>query len=153
MSTRGNVALQAGAVVAFAVLRLTAGGWNTVLFVITVVGPALLLVPPSLALGALRRRRLRPAVAVPFVWTAVWLVIGGAIYPDFADSQGSWLPIHVLIGADSRTNPVGQAPEWATIVGNVALLSYIAGVVWTVGALILTREPRQPDKPKAGRAA
>lgn len=66
MRTNLNVALQAGALLAFAALRFTAPGWFLIILIVTLVGPALLTVPTVLSLTVLRRRVLGPAVTAPF---------------------------------------------------------------------------------------
>jgi hypothetical protein len=91
MPTSWTIGLQIAAVVVAAAFRLAAPGWMLLVVVFFVVPLLVALVPLALAIATVRRRRLAPAVAAPFVASAVGLVVVAAFYPEF-DDVTSWSP-------------------------------------------------------------
>jgi hypothetical protein len=137
MRTWWNVALQLAALAAFVLLRLSAFGWMAFIFVFTLIGPILVLVPTGLAIATVSRRRLTRAVTVSFVATACFLVLTGAVYPDFGDSPYAYLPV-VATPIPSSSELVGIA----FVIGNVAALGFIAGVIWIAVAVCSSARSR-----------
>ncbi|MFC4950546.1 hypothetical protein [Pseudonocardia sp. GCM10023141] len=133
MPTSTNISLQILAVVAFAALRLAAPGWWLVLFVFSLIGPVLVLVPTIAALATARRGTLERSVAVPFVATAVLLVVAGATVPDFGDDSGAYLPFGGHVD--------GPIIEVMNGIGGVAVLGFVASLIWTLCAVASTRRP------------
>ncbi|MER5670202.1 hypothetical protein [Pseudonocardia alni] len=147
MRTTLNVALQAGALLAFAALRFTAPGWFLIILIVTLVGPALLAVPTVLSLTVLRRRVLGPAVAAPFVACAGFLLAGGLLMPDFGDTADSVrAPLSVLL--ESAGLSAGPT-EPLYVLGSLALTGWSVSLVWLVVALALDtrRTHRVPGPP------
>jgi hypothetical protein len=133
MPTSWNIGLQIAAVVVAAAFRVAAPGWMLLVVVFFVVPLLVALVPLALAIGTVRRRRLAPAVAAPFVASAVGLVVVAAFYPDF-DDVTSWVP--VLRGLDVLST------ETAQLIADIALIGYLAALVWLVVAIAVTRRAR-----------
>lgn len=123
-----NVALQIGALVAFAILRLLSPGWLLLILIVTVVGLLVLTVPPALSFVTLRRRVLPPALTAPFLACAGLLLLAGVTLPDFGDADSS-LALWTLIGDGS---PV---PDAFGVVGMLATVGYLGSVLWLIIAL------------------
>lgn len=135
MRTNLNVALQAGALLAFVALRFTAPGWFLIILIMTLVGPVLLMVPAVLSLTVLRRRVLTPAVTAPFLACAGFLLAGGLLMPDSGDSEDSVrAPLSVLL--ESAGLSAGPT-EPLYVLGSVALLGWSVSLVWLGVALAL----------------
>jgi len=136
MRTFNNAALQFAVLACFIALRLSTPGWWLVIFVGTVVGPLLALVPIITAVVTVRRGRHRPAVQAPYLACAVTLVTTGALFPDFGDVGGWRVPILHLFA------PRAEYPEATVLalgtVGEVAAVAYVASLAWLVVALMLT---------------
>jgi hypothetical protein len=137
MRTGWNIALQLTAVAAFVLLRLSAFGWLAFIFVFSMIGPILVLVPTGLAIGTVRRQRLTRAATVPFIVTACCLVLAGAVYPDFGDTPEAYAPV--------TPTPIPSSSELVTIlfwIGNVAAVGFLAGLAWTATAVGLSASSR-----------
>jgi urea transporter len=130
MRTGWNIALQLTALAAFVIMRLGAFGWLTLMFVLTLIGPILVLVPTGLAVGTVRRRRLTPAVTVPFIAAACFLVLAGAVYPDYGDSPEAFAPV-----VSSRISPPSELVTILFAIGNLAAVGFLASIFWTVVAV------------------
>lgn len=131
-----NAVIQVVAVAAFAGLRPLAPGWFALGFVITLIGPALLLFEVVTAFAISGRRRLEWTVAVPFVAAACCLLVAGALLPD-SDDQRSYVPPVVLIhGKDAAI----EWSSWATYqsVGDFALRGWAVAVVVALVACMVT---------------
>ncbi|MEJ8280244.1 hypothetical protein [Pseudonocardia spirodelae] len=135
MRTSVNVAVQAGALTAFVVLRFTAPGWLLIILILTVAGPVVLAVPTVLSLATLRRRELSGLVTAPFLACAGFLLLGGATMPDFGDTEDSVrAPVQVLLeGAGLGAGPV----EPLYVLGSLAVAGWAASLVWLVVALVV----------------
>jgi hypothetical protein len=133
MRTGWNIGLQLGALLLFTFMRLSVFGWLMVILVVSVIGPILVLVPLGLAIGSRRRGRLAPAVALPFVVTALCLLLAGALIPDFGDTPEAFVP---LAGTFSASDP---AVDVLNAIGRIAALGFLVGLAWAVVAVTLTR--------------
>ncbi|MDQ4119691.1 MAG: hypothetical protein M3235_22440 [Actinomycetota bacterium] len=127
-----NVALQIGALVAFAILRLLSPGWLLLILIVTVVGLLVLLVPPVLSLVTLRREVLPTALTLPFLACAGLLLLAGLTLPDFGDADSNLALWTLIAGSES---PV---PDAFGVVGMLATLGYLASVLWLIVALATT---------------
>jgi MFS family permease len=137
MRTGWNVALQVGALVAAALLRLTAPGWLLAILIFTVVGLVLLLVPPALSLVVLRWGRLRRATSAPFLAAAGFLLLAALVLPDQGDGPVGATPVLVLLGVEG-------SPAWTWTVGSFALAAYLLSVLWLAIAVGITAARRRP---------
>ncbi|MCW0215134.1 MAG: hypothetical protein OJJ54_17395 [Pseudonocardia sp.] len=136
MRTTANIALQAAAILLFVLLRFAAPGWLFVIYVFTLVGPVLTLVPLGMAVGTVRRGRLTRGVALPFGLTAGLLVLVGAVLPDAGDDRAR-IPFAELVGHGTVSDGLMSAANTA---GLLLLLAYLAALVWTVVAVIGTKD-------------
>lgn len=145
MRTATNITIQLAALAVFAALRLAVPGWMLLIFILSLVGPVLVLVPAGMAIAVVRRGRLERSVAAPFLTAAITLVIAGALVPDLDDQRG-YIPI--ISGAPPT--PVDDA---LSFVGSVAALGFIGAVVWIIVAVVVTRRRRTAGGPDSGRPA
>lgn len=118
----------------FAVLRLATPGWMLLIFLVTLIGPAVVLAPSILAAVTARRGPLEPAVTAPFVTAAVCLVVAGALVPEF-DDQRSYTPLLSLFADAPATS--SQVADLGTV-GMIAGLGLLVTVVWAVVAVAVT---------------
>lgn len=139
-----NVALQIGALVAFAILRLLSPGWLLLIVILTIVGPLVLMVPPALSFVTLRRRVLPAALTAPFLTCAGLLLVGGATMPDFDDVDSNLALWTLIAGADS---PV---PDAFGTVGMLATVGYLGAIVWLIVALAVTGAGSRTPAPAYG---
>jgi hypothetical protein len=142
MPTGLNVALQFLALVVAVVIRLSQPGWMVLAVILFVFPLVVAVLPVALALGTARRGSLSRTVAAPFVASAVTLLALALLYPEL-DDQTWWVPALQAVAAPS--------PDYdtASMIGNVALFGYVAALVWTVSAIITTRQPRvTPAEPR-----
>lgn len=138
MRTSTNVVLQITALIAATLLRLTNPGWVVIIAVIFVIPLIVIVLPLAFALATLRRDRLQRRVAAPFVAAAAVLVVLAALYPE-ADDQEDWVPLAKIFGLSSD----GPILDVAYTAGTAIVLAYLAAVVWTGVAVVMTRQPRQ----------
>lgn len=130
MRTSVNVTVQLAAVVLFLGLRLSAGGWLLVIYLFSIIGPIVTLVPLFFAIKTARRGTLPSGVAAPFVTAAVSLVGAGLLVADFGDS--AWGRIPVL--GDTKVGS-GSALMALDSLGWLFMLGFIGSVVWIFGAV------------------
>jgi hypothetical protein len=136
MSTAVNVQVQLWALFLASALFLGRAGWA--IYLVFYIVPVLLAALPLLmAIGTRGRGRLRPAVAVPFVASAVSLVAVPGMYPN-GNEKTSWGPL--WLGSD----PHGLSYEAAIQLGNLAALAYLAVLAWTLIAVVTTTQPVRP---------
>lgn len=142
MRTGSNIVLQLAALLLFAGLRATYPGWMLLIFILTAIGPILMLVPLGMAIGTRRRRYLTLAVAIPFVVTAVLLVLAGALIPDFGDTPVGYVPV---AGEFPSSDP---ALTVLGTLGTLAAFGFVGGLVWTLVAVVVTsgRKAAAPDR-------
>jgi len=133
-----NIAVQLTALGLAAVLRLTAPGWLLIIFVVSLIGPAIALAPLSFALRQ-GPDRLRAPVAIPFVGTAACLVAAAACVPE-TDDQRDFVPLLELVRPGNGLHH--PAAEALSTVGWVAVLGVFVGVVWIAAALGRARTAR-----------
>lgn len=143
MRTATNITIQLAALAVFAALRLAVPGWMLLIFIFSLVGPVLVLVPSAMAIGVVRRGRLDRAVAAPFLAAAITLVIAGALFPDLDDQRG-YIPI--ISGL-----PPTPADDALGFVGHLAGLAFIGAVVWIIVAVVVTRRRRTAGGPEGRR--
>lgn len=120
-----NVTVQLAAVVLFLGLRLSAGGWLLVIYLFSIIGPIVTLVPLFFAIKTARRGTLRSGVAAPFVTAAVSLVGAGLLVADFGDSPTGWIPVlgDTKVGTDSALMALDS-------LGWLFVLGFLGSVVW-----------------------
>jgi hypothetical protein len=142
MPTSLNVVLQFVALLVAAAIRMHLPGWTLILmfaFAYPIVGAML---PIALALGTARRKRLSWTVAVPFGASAVGLVAAAGVLPEYGSDQAWWVPATVILGVPR------PHVDMVELIGNVAVLGYVAVLVWLVAAIIMTHRPRvTPTEP------
>ncbi|WP_436492485.1 hypothetical protein [Actinokineospora sp. HUAS TT18] len=141
MRTWVNVLLQLGAFVAFFALRLSAGGWLLIFYIVTVIGPVVTLAPLVTALVTAGRGRLPKRVWLPFAVAAAALVGAGALIADFGDAPGAFIPVVGEVAEDSGLMYLSTA-------GWVFALAFVVSVVWILVAVSETRKGRPAE---AGR--
>lgn len=133
MRTALNVLLQFLALAASLLLRLQAMGWFAMIFVLTIAGPILIVIPPILAAIATRRARdsgrLRPRLYLPFVAVAATLVVAGALVPDFGDTKESEvIPVTELLGRHIDSD--GVLFDVLGTIGGLAIVGYLGSAIW-----------------------
>lgn len=129
-----NLALQITAVTVATALRLAQPGWLVVMFVLSVVGPLLLLGQLVLGGVAMRRPQLPACVATPFVVATASLVTANLLIADAGDGPRLLSPLELVTGV---------LPAGVQGVGWFLLLVWVASVVWALAALSVTW-PRLP---------
>ena len=139
MTTSTNVALQLSALITTIMVRLIDPGWMVIIAVLTIIPLIIIALPLVLALATRRRGRLQRGVAVPFVAAAVALVALAYLHPE-TDDQDDWVPLAKLFGLPSDHTILGDPYT----VGNVALLAYLATLVWTGIAIVATSRIASP---------
>ena len=121
------------------------------ILVISIVGVLVVLLPTVLALTTVRRDRLTRPVALPFLGCATSLVLAGALFPDFGDTDVAQVPLLSVLGLDSGPNGV------LTGIGAVAVLAFLicaAVLPVAVAATATTRRHSPPaTSPRAWPAA
>jgi hypothetical protein len=133
-----NVAVQVAALVLAAVLRLAAPGWLLIIVVASILGPIIVLTPLRLALRP-GPDRLPVRTAIPFVGTAVCLVVAAACVGE-TDERREFVPVLELIRPGAGL--AHPAAEALTNAGWVAVLGVLVGVVWLVDSLGWRRAAR-----------
>jgi hypothetical protein len=135
MPTGLNVALQFLALLVAVVIRVSQPGWMVLAMILFVFPLVAAVLPVALALGTARRGALSRTVAAPFVASAATLVALALLYPEL-DDQTWWVPALQAVDAPS--------PDYdtASMIGNLALLGYVAALAWTIAAIITTRQSR-----------
>ncbi|MGI5130263.1 hypothetical protein ACQEVB_25910 [Pseudonocardia sp. CA-107938] len=124
-----NLAVQAAVLIAVLLMRAAQPGWLLIIFVLTVVGPVIVLAQVVVAVFALRSRRLPVAVAVPFAVAAASLLAANLLLADMDDAREFPSPLETV---------VGPLPD-ATDVGGPLLLVWAAAIVWVLVAMIVKR--------------
>jgi len=139
MSPRTNLAIQLSAALAFTLFRFAAPGWWLLILVFSLVGVGAVLLPTILAVATVRRPRLTLPVAIPFLGSAVSLVVAGALFPDL-DDQRSYVPLLEILGLH------GDANGLLAGIGGVAVLVFVlcAAVTPVVVGVTATTPPRSP---------
>ncbi|WP_133794198.1 hypothetical protein [Actinokineospora alba] len=117
--------VQLAAVVLFLALRLSAGGWLLVIYLFSIIGPIVTLVPLFFAIKTARRETLPSGVAAPFVTAAVSLVGAGLLVADFGDSAWGSIPVlgDTLVGSGSALMALDS-------LGWLFVLGFVGSVVW-----------------------
>ncbi|OJY43774.1 hypothetical protein [Pseudonocardia sp. 73-21] len=147
MSPRTNLAIQLSALLTFTLFRFAAPGWWLVILVISIVGVLVVLLPTVLALTTVRRASLTRPVVLPFLGCATSLVVAGALFPDFGDTDDAQVPLLSVLGLDGDPNGVLAG------IGAVAVLAFMICVAITPVAVAATaRTPRHSPPAASPRA-
>ncbi|NUR87835.1 MAG: hypothetical protein HOY71_27440 [Nonomuraea sp.] len=141
MNAKLNVVVQTLAILVFLGLRALSLGWLAVIFIITVVGPAVLLVHLITALVAARRDRLPALASWGYGLTAFFLLLVGLLLPDFGDSNGGWVPLAVVTGIGGEMGHLDNPAlvDTFSTVGMVGILGYVVALVVAWAGLLANR--------------
>ncbi|MGM1061429.1 hypothetical protein [Saccharothrix sp. Mg75] len=111
-----NLVMHVAALVLSVYLRLSWGGWETVAFALSIIGPVAMLLPSLVALGVRRRHRLGANVWVPLAAASGSMVLAGALLVGAGDLPAPTIPLFELLGLPwnrdewgAWTNPIGLA--------------------------------------------
>lgn len=123
-----NMFLQLTALWAFLFFRLaTPPGWMAGMFLITLVGPVLVVAPTVHAVRRLRPEdRLSWPATVSYSVTAASLVVAGALIPE-TDDQHDYLPLLTVFAPSRAGHPTDFL--WLWNVGWLSVLTFLAGLV------------------------
>jgi hypothetical protein len=134
-----NMAVQATALIAATLMRFAQPGWLVIIFVMTIVGPLVVLGHVTLAMRALDRPRLPMSVAVPFTVAAACLLAANLVLADGGDGPEFPSPFESITGVS--TDEFLGLGMWLLVAWGAALL-------WTAGAMARTEaEVQQPQGP------
>ncbi|BBG04612.1 hypothetical protein PSA01_27150 [Pseudonocardia saturnea] len=114
-------------------MRFSADGFLLLAFLMLLVGPLLLLVPPVLATLYLRHRSLPAGLTVPFVALVPFLLVAALFTTD---NRGYGRVAGILEISGRGGEPV---PDWFRLLGNAAAIAYLVCLVWLVVAAVRAR--------------
>jgi hypothetical protein len=134
--TSVNVTVQLAAVVLFLSLRLSSGGWLLVIYLFSVIGPVITLVPLFFAIKTAKRGTLPSGLAAPFVAAAASLVGAGLLTADFGDSAMGWIPV---LG-DTKIDPDSALMALDSL-GRLFVFGFLGSVVWIFMAVRVEPAP------------
>ncbi|WP_283139898.1 hypothetical protein [Rhizohabitans arisaemae] len=101
-------------------------GWLLLFFILTVIGPVILLTHLVTALVAARQAALSPLASWGWGLTAFFLLLVGLVLPDVGDSAGGWVP---LLGGEKVYGTALNVFSWAGLIGIVGYLASLI-VAW-----------------------
>lgn len=129
MTAGRNLALQVAALALSAYLRLGWGGWETVAFAMTIIGPVAMLLPSAVALGVLRRRRLGANVWVPLTAASGSMVLAGALIAGTGDLTEPTIPLFELLRLPWDRSDWGP---WTSLVGFAGAAAFLLFLGWAL---------------------
>ena len=121
MSARTNLVLQSSVVAVVAVVRLAQPGWLLIIFVMSLVGPVLLIHHIGVTRTAVRRERLPERLATPFVLAAAGLLVGNLLLADYTDGSRYASPLELV---------TGPLPDDLQAAGELMLVGWVLCLVW-----------------------
>lgn len=101
-------------------------GWLVLFFVLSVIGPVILLTHLITALIAAGQATLSPLASWGWGLTAFFLLLVGLVLPDVGDSAGGWVPLLTLTGGEKVYGTALNVFSW---VGLIGIVGYLASLI------------------------
>ncbi|MGW4211066.1 hypothetical protein ACWEIJ_23960 [Lentzea sp. NPDC004789] len=129
MTTGRNLAMHVAALVLSVYLRLSWGGWETLAFAMSIIGPVMMLLPSLVSLGMLGRDRLGANVWVPLAAASGSMVLASALLVGAGDVPQSTIPLFELLRLPGNRDDWGA---WTTPVALACALAYLVFLGWAL---------------------
>ncbi|MEO6082168.1 MAG: hypothetical protein ABIQ18_03590 [Umezawaea sp.] len=144
MVARWNLVAHVAALVVSVCLRLTWGGWETVGFAMSIIGPGAMLMPSIVAWGLLRRRRLGANVWVPLAGASGSMVLASALIAGTGDLTEPTIPLFEVLGLPGNRSEWG---DWTSPVGLVCAVAFLVFLGWALLEVMASGSVARGERP------